>query len=142
MAIANLTDWGLTLYTSAVNLSASGNSGVLAFPTRFQTQAHYPILFEIVGNNMATDETNTVTMSLFTDATGSKAATVTQAPTITFTQLTATVIYVSEVWPGDLTNAGAQTACPPWFQLNWALGGTTKSMGFTLYGSFWHLDGF
>lgn len=135
----HVTEWGTTLYTSATNLSANGNSGVQAMPSALQVRAHYPIVFEIVGNGLATDETIAILLQFFTDATGAKYSTG-ATPTITFVTLTASINYAFEVWPGDIANAGALTACPPWFQCSWTLAGTTKSMGFTLYGSFWHMD--
>lgn len=131
--------WGQTVYTSATNLSSNGNSGVQAMPTAFQTLAHFPIFFEIVGNGLATDETIAVLLQFFTDSTGAKYSTG-ATPTITFTTLTASVNYAFEVWPGDISGLAGSSPCPPWFQCSWTLAGTTKSMGFTLYGSFWHLD--
>lgn len=136
----NKTDWGTTLYTSATNLSASGNSGIQAMPSNFQNEAYFPMFFEIVGNNIATDETLALTLTFFTDATGSKFTTGAPIGTITFTTLTASVNYAFELWPGDIANLTNWAACPPWFQATWVLAGTTKSMGFTLYGSFWHQE--
>src|SRR5262245_3875188 len=136
----HLTDWGVTLYTSATNLSASGNSGIQAMPAAFQKLAYFPMYFEIVGNNITTDETLALTLQFFTDSTGSKVTTGSPIGTITFTTLTASINYAFELWPGDISNLTNWAACPPWFQANWTLVGTTKSMGFTLYGSFWHLD--
>lgn len=136
----HLTDWGVTLYTSATNLSASGNSGVQAMPAAFQRFSYFPMFFEIVGNGLATDETLALTLQFFTDAAGAKVTTGAPIGTITFTTLTASVNYAFELWPGDISGLTNWAACPPWFQANWTLAGTTKSMGFTLYGSFWHLD--
>lgn len=127
--------WQTTAYTSATNLSTNDNSGVTAFPTIFQTKPCFPMFFQILGNNISTDETLTLTLTLYTDAAGAAGS----IGTITFPAVSDGDLFKTELWPGDISNLTNFAACPPWFQAAWALVGTTKSMGFTLYVSYWYV---
>jgi hypothetical protein len=125
--------WADVFYTSAINLSATGNTGVIATPLipASGAPAVFPIGLVAIGNNMATDETNTLTIDWYLEAAGAIAI-----GTTTFTQLTASVLTVVEAWPGDVAafNAGRDLVpLFPYCKITWTLAGTTKSMGFVLY---------
>ncbi len=136
--------WHDTLYTSATNLSATGNTGIIATPA-LNSFAAFTINLEAVGDNMATDETNTLTIDWYTDSAGTGGS----MGTTTFAQLTAGApVAPIEAWPGDVTGyTGASNApvdaapFPPYMKITYTLAGTTKSMGFTLFWSWWRLDG-
>lgn len=124
--------WGETFYTSAVNLAATGNTGVVATPLAPASgrPAIFPLAFVALGNNMLTDETNDLTIDWYLDAAGAYTV-----GTTTFNQLTAGALSDVEGWPGDVTfyNAGRDMVpIPPYCKITYTLGGTTKSMGFTL----------
>lgn len=128
-----------TVYSSAT-LTANGNSGILAFADQvnalFATHCHYGWVFVAVGAGIATDETLDLTMDFFMDTAGTGGA----VGTITFDQLLVGSTTDLEVWPGDISAFTIDTPVPPYFRLNWTLGGTTKSMRFDLYGSFWRIE--
>jgi hypothetical protein len=120
-----------TFYQSTLGLSATGNTGVIATPLVVDGGlAILPLYFYALGTNMATDETNTLTIDWFPDAAGT-----TGLGTTTFDQLTAGSPKDFEVWPGDVAvfNAGRDfVPLPPFCKITWTLAGTTKSMDFTL----------
>lgn len=131
--------WHQTAYTSAT-LTGNGNSTILAFADQvnpvFSSHAHYGMSFVIVGANITTDETLDLVLDFYTNAAGTGGS----VGTITFNQLTAGSLNDLEAWPGDITAFTIDTPVPPYFKATWTLGGTTKSMNFTLFGSFWRIE--
>lgn len=135
-----VTFWNRILYQSVTNLSASGNTAVIASNAGAGSEivfsppnaAIYPLVLQAVGNNMATDETNDLTITWFAESVGLRSLGVT-----TFAQMTAGAPNAAvEAWPGDVSlwNAGRDNLpLPPFMQLAWTLAGTTKSMGFTVF---------
>lgn len=129
--------WNDTFYTSATNLAATGNTGIIATPLAPASgrPAIFPLFFVAVGNNMTTDETNILTIDWYADSDGNGGA----IGTTTFDQLTAGSLTDLELWPGDVTayNAGRDMVpLLPYCKITYTLAGTTKSMGFTLYLSY------
>jgi hypothetical protein len=132
--------WSLILYQSATNLAATGNSGIIASTAGTGSTVAilgnaclFPLILQCVGNGLATDETNTLTIDWYTDSAGTAGA----IGTTTFAQMTAGApIPAAEVWPGDVSIYNAARDMVPLFpfmKLTWTLAGTTKSMGFTVY---------
>jgi hypothetical protein len=124
--------WSATFYTSAINLSATGNTGVIATPLAPTSGSPpiFPLVFVALGNNMATDETNDLTIAWYMDAAGAYTV-----GTTTFNQLTAGSLSDVEGWPGDVTfyDAGRDMVpLHPYCKITHTLAGTTKSMGYTL----------
>lgn len=129
--------WHATFYASATNLAATGNTGIVATPLApaSATPPVFPLFFVAVGNNMATDETNIITIDWYGDSAGTGGA----IGTTTFDQLTAGSLTDMEIWPGDVTAYAAGRDMVPLFpycKITYTLAGTTKSMGFTLYMSY------
>lgn len=130
--------FNVPLYVSATNLSTNGNSGLQSLPDPVgQPGALFlPSWFTVEGNGITTDETLALVMTLFPSSAYQGLAGAQTLGTITFTTLTASVLAVMEEFPGDigLTKHLGPIPMPPSFLLTWTLAGTTKSMGFTLYG--------
>ena len=133
--------WNATFYTSAINLAATGDTGIIATPLMPAAgrPALLPLFFLAAGNNMATDETNTLTIAWYANAAGDGGAIGTTA----FAQMTAGApIPPLEIWPGDVSAYGPSRDLVPLFpycKITWTLAGTTKSMGFTLWMSYLEL---
>lgn len=134
--------WNAILHQSATNLSATGNTGIIAYNAGTSATlgspvngALFPLFFVAVGNNMTTDETNILTIEWYADSAGNGGI----IGTTTFDQLTAGNLTDLEVWPGDVSAFNAARDMVPMFpymKIVWTLAGTTKSMGFTIYASF------
>lgn len=135
--------WNETFYTSATNLAATNNTGIIATPLApaSGSPAIFPLLFVAVGNNMTTDETNDLTIDWYGDSAGNGGA----IGTTTFNQLTASTLTDLEGWPGDVTayNAGRDLVpLFPYCKITYTLAGSSKSMGFTLYLSYLREEGY
>jgi len=133
--------WAATFYTSAITLAASGDTGIIATPLApaSGSPAFFPLIFRATGNNMATDETNDLTILWYDNAAGDGGA----IGTTTFAQILVGTLTRIEAWPGDVTfyDAGRDMVpLPPFCKIAYTLAGTTKSMGFTLYLSYLSLQ--
>jgi len=131
--------WHSTFHTSAT-VVVTGNTGIIATPlVTSGAGAIFPIAFVAVGLNMLTDETNDLTIDWYADAAGTGGA----IGTTTFDQLTAGSLTDVEVWPGDVTayNAG-RDLMPlfPFHKITHTLVGTTKSMEYIIYMSYFELS--
>jgi hypothetical protein len=132
------------LYTSAT-LTANGNSGWLDMRDRVSSAATAMVfssaLLRMDPSNLATDETLDLTLSVAfrPDGTG-------EVLLHTFTQVDLNNTEENVAIPGGEStgllspNAGTDShvlvpSIPPYWKLAWTVGGTTKSMMFTLYGS-------
>lgn len=131
--------WHQTAYASAT-LTGNGDSGILAFADQvnplFSSHTHYGMAFVITGASITTDETLDLTLDFYTDPNGVGGS----LGTITFNQLTAGSLNDLEAWPGDISAFTIDTPVPPYFKATWTLGGTTKSMSFTMRGNFWRIE--
>lgn len=129
-----------TFYSSGT-IVATGNTGIIATPLVTDGGlAILPLYFVAVGSDMATDETNDITIDWFPDAAGT-----TGLGTTTFNQLTAGSPKDFEVWPGDVSifNAGRDfVPLFPYCKITHTLAGTTKSMSYVIscyYVTFGHV---
>jgi hypothetical protein len=138
------TKWRATfadpLYDSGV-LTGNGNSGRIPVPGVVNGgSAIIPVFLTVVGTGLATDETATVTVNWFPDASAHLAV-----GTTTFDAMTAGSPQDTEVWPGDVSSIYSSTdeLCPllPYMQVNWTLAGTTISLSFVFYQHYLRLDG-
>lgn len=133
--------WNATFYTSSITLAVTGDTGIIATPLMPATgqPALFPLFFLATGNNMATDETNIVTILWYGNVAGDGGA----IGTTTFVQMTAGAPTPAlEIWPGDVAAYGPSRDLVPLFpfcKIVWTLAGTTKSMGFTLWMSYLEL---
>lgn len=122
--------WHFPIYTSPT-LTIDGNSGFQQLPAYLLGGVFYPFSLEIEGQNIATDETLTLTVGLHpTNAAGFSVG------SIVFAAATAGTPSNAEKWPGDIaTTLSGNIPMPPWFIAAHALAGTTKSMNYILYAS-------
>lgn len=126
--------FGATFYASGT-VVATGSTAVTASPgVTSGSDAVFPLAFVAIGADMLTDETNDLTIDWYFDASGTV-----QIGTTTFDQLTAGSLIDVEAWPGDVTayNAGRDMVpLFPYYKITHTLGGTTKSMSYTIYYSY------
>lgn len=119
-----------TFYSSGT-VVATGDTGIIATPLVVNGGlAILPLYFLAVGSEMATDETNIITIDWYPDSVGT-----TGLGTTTFDQLTAGAPRDFEVWPGDVTifNAGRDfVPLFPYCKITHTLAGTTKSMSYVI----------
>jgi len=119
------------LFYQSATVVVTGNTGIIATPFVVDGGlAILPLYFLAVGTDMATDETNDITIDWYPNAAGSAGL-----GTTTFNQLTAGAPIDFEVWPGDVTifNAGRDfVPLFPYCKITWTLVGTTKSMAFSV----------
>ena len=131
------------LYSSGT-ITANGNTGVIATPISLDSEqvadrhgqfVIVPLYFTQLGADMTVDETCTVTVAWYTDATGGYTHGTTTFIAMTWTDADPAFEY----WPGDvLVWGGADIYRPPWVPLppyckiTWVLVGAAKSMSFTL----------
>jgi hypothetical protein len=137
--------WDATFYTSVVTLAASSDTGIIATPLAPASgrPGLWPLFLRVTGVNMATDETNDLTILWYLNATGAGGA----IGTTTFAQMTAGAPSPAvELWPGDIA-AAFDTATfmkplPPYCKIVYTLAGTTKLMGFVIYLSYMVEEGY
>ena len=127
-------------FYSSGTIVATGNTGIIATPhVSNGGLGVFPYAFLAVGSSMATDETNDIVIDWYTNSAGTGGA----IGTTTFNQLTAGSPNDLEVWPGDVTafNAGRDlVALFPYHKITYTLAGTSKSMSFILYLSFFRFE--
>lgn len=127
--------WSGTLYASGT-LTANGNSGIVRVPSGSEAptgSGFSKALLRFVPAGLATDETLDVVMAVAWDHEGLSVVT----PFHTFTQVTNTNAVETVLLPDGESSGLLSTfgLIPPWWKFTWTLGGTTKSMSFTVYGS-------
>ena len=122
------------LFYQSATVTATGNTGVIANPlVAAALGTRFPLYFQAIGTNMLTDETNTLTIDWYGESVGIAAI-----GTTTFTQLTASLLLVSEGWPGDIAlwvASSMRDMIPmlPYMKITHTLAGTTKSMEYGIY---------
>lgn len=135
----------LLIYQSGT-ITSNGNSGVidiedaLGFPSPTKQMCVSTAWLNLVPANLASDETLDLDLNVswLEDGTG-------DIKVHDFTQVTSTNASEQLILPGDDSegvmysvlgsNAGVVPApIPPYWKLTWTLGGTAKSMDFSLYG--------
>ena len=138
-----------TIYTSAT-LVGNGDSGVLSLATIINDTRLAPLLnpnalviksawVRMVPENLATDETLALDLNVSWDAAGAGDVKVHDFTGVTSSNVAETVILPGEESEANLqfetgTAAGVLAApIPPFWKFIWTLGGTTKSMNFTVY---------
>ena len=138
-----MASWSGSIYASAT-LTGNGNSGwidmegVIGRHESYRTHpAFKQATLKLVPANLATDETLDLDLNVAWDGSGSG-----DTKLHDFTQVDSNNTEEFLVLPGgdsadvlvvatDLTAA----VLPPWWKFTWVLGGSTKSMNFTVYGS-------
>jgi hypothetical protein len=120
------------LFYQSPTVVVTGNTGIIATPgVASGGLASFPLHFTATGTNMLTDETNTLTIDWYADASGTGGI----ICTTTFDVLTAGSLTDLEIWPGDCAayNAGRDLVpLMPFMKITHTLAGTTKSMEYTL----------
>ncbi len=138
------------LYSSGT-ITGNGNTGVIATPITLDSEpvafedrhgqfVIVPLHFTQLGADMTVDETATVTVAWYTDATGGYTHGTTTFAAMTWTDADPAFQY----WPGTVTGwdidytGATEPPNPPWIPLppyckiTWVLAGAAKSMSFTL----------
>lgn len=130
------------IYASGT-ITANGNSGWLSLPFGQSSGAGdgrtaggvKSAFFRVVPANLATDETLDITLAMAWDSSGTGAVDI-----HVFTQITATNLAGNVVIPGGestgILTVATKGVAPfaPWVRFTHALGGTTKSMNYSVYG--------
>ncbi len=137
-ATANTGVVATPLLPAATGLKVSGKTAVSDFLTARPVLV--PLYFTQLGADMTVDETATVVIDWYTDATGGYTHGATTFVAMTWTDADPAFEY----WPGDVTawdiNYGGATEppnaplipLPPFYKLTYTLAGAAKSMSFTI----------